>query len=223
VTIRIVIVDDQAVVRAGFRMILGEEADLEVVGEADDGRAAIDLVRGVHPDVVVMDVRMPRLDGLAATEAILSLPLSPPPRVLVVTTFDLDDYVFGALSAGASGFLLKDVTPPELISAVRVVASGESVVSPRATRELINRYVSSARPGQRDPRTDRLTSRELDVLRALARGWSNAEIGAALHLTEATVKTHVSRVLTKLELRSRVQAVVLAYRTGLDRPADDHG
>lgn len=213
---RVVIADDQAVVRAGFRMILGGEADLEVVGEAGDGLAAIDVVRSARPDVVVMDVRMPQLDGIAATRTLLNLSLVPTPRVLIVTTFDLDDYVFGALAAGASGFVLKDVTPRDLIAAVRVVAAGDSVVAPRATRELIQHYVATARPTRPDPRIERLTGREREVLGAMARGWSNSEIGTTLHLSEATVKTHVSRLLTKLEVRSRVQAVVLAYETGLD-------
>ena len=214
---RIVIADDQAVVRAGFRMILADEPGFAVVAEAEDGVGAIEAVRALRPDLVVMDVRMPRLDGIAATREIVSLPLPTPPRVLVVTTFDLDDYVFDALAAGASGFLLKDVTPADLISAVRTVAAGDSVVAPRATRELIDRYVSASRTHRDDARTALLTAREREVLRALARGWSNAEIGTALHLSEATVKTHVSRLLNKLQVRSRVQAVVLAFKTGLDQ------
>lgn len=214
-TTRIVIADDQAVVRAGFRLILGDEPDFEVVAEAADGHDAVKATRRTRPDVVLMDVRMPRVDGISATASILALNLSPPPRVLVITTFDLDDYVFAALAVGASGFLLKDVTPAELITAVRVVAVGDCIIHPRATRELIQRYNASHPTTAYDSRLDRLTDREREVLHALTRGWSNAQIGHALHLSEATVKTHVSRLMTKLEVRSRVQAVVLAHESGL--------
>ena len=214
-TTRIVIADDQAVVRAGFRLILGDEPDFEVVAEAADGHAAVEATRRTRPDVVLMDVRMPRTDGITATESILALKLSPLPRVLVITTFDLDEYVFAALAVGASGFLLKDVTPADLIAAVRIVAAGDCVIHPRATRELVARYNAAHPATAHDSKLDRLTEREREVLHALTRGWSNAEIGHALHLSEATVKTHVSRLMTKLEVRSRVQAVVLAHQAGL--------
>lgn len=216
-TLRVMIADDQAVVRVGFRIILEAEPDISVVGEAANGRHAVALARRVRPDLVLMDVRMPELDGIAATRALTGPNVVEPIPVLVVTTFDLDEYVFAALTAGASGFLLKDVTPARLLEAVRTVAAGDSVVAPRATRRLIAEYVA-ARPVLRtDPRLDTLTEREHQTLAAVARGLSNAEIAAEQHLSEATVKTYVSRMLTKLGLRSRVQAVVLAYETGQAR------
>jgi DNA-binding NarL/FixJ family response regulator len=216
---RVVVVDDQALVRSGFAMIL-TAAGIDVVGEAANGLEAIASVRQLRPDVVLMDIRMPELDGLEATRQILAAhPPGTGPRVIVLTTFDLDQYVYAALTAGASGFLLKDVTPDHLVHAVRLVRDGDALLAPSITRRLIERF---ARP---DP--DRanqhhdlalLTPREREVLTLLAGGLSNAELAAALHLSEATVKTHLTRILTKLGLRDRVQAVVLAYQTGLVQP-----
>ena len=219
-TVRVLVADDQAVVRAGFRLILDDADDIEVIGEAADGRAAVDLARTRRPDVVLMDVRMPVLDGIAATRLLAGPGAPDPPAVLVVTTFDLDEYVFGAFTAGASGFLLKDVSPARLVDGVRTVAAGESVVAPRATRRLVAEYVATAPDPSPETvaRLAALTPREQEILARVARGLSNSEIGRELHLSEATVKTHVSRVLAKLNLRSRVQAVVLAYDSGLIRP-----
>jgi DNA-binding NarL/FixJ family response regulator len=214
VTIRIVLVDDQALVRTGFRMILDETDDIEVIGEASDGTAGIDLAARVKPDVVLVDVRMPSMDGIEATRRLRAL--SPPPKVIILTTFDLDEYVFAGLHAGASGFLLKDTLAADLISAVRVVAGGEAVAGPTVTRRLIAHFLHTAptRPA-RPERLEVLTARELEVLTLIARGFSNTEIAQALHLSEGTVKTHVGRVLAKLELRDRVQAVILGYESGL--------
>jgi DNA-binding NarL/FixJ family response regulator len=222
-SVRVVLVDDQPLLRTGFRMILHSTEDIEVVGEAGDGNQALLVVAETTPDVVLMDVRMPGLDGVEATERIVrSGCLS---RVLILTTFDLDEYAFAGLRAGASGFLLKDVPPAELIAAIRSVAAGDAVISPRITRELLNRY-APALPAAGDAHQDVhpilavLTDREGEVMLALARGLSNAEIAQELFLSEATVKTHVTRILGKLELRDRVQAVVLAYEEGLvDRGA----
>ncbi len=220
--IRLVLVDDQAMVRAGFRMILESEPDLTVVGEAADGLEAIDVVARSAPHVVLMDVRMPRMDGIEATSRILSGGVSGGhgPRVLVLTTFDLEDHVYAALRAGASGFLLKDAPAQQLIDAVRVIAAGDALLAPSVTRLLIEEVSrrpavdpESVAPGLAD-----LTERELEVLRLMARGMSNAEIAQQLYLGEATVKTHVGRVLTKLDLRDRVQAVVVAYESGLVVP-----
>jgi DNA-binding NarL/FixJ family response regulator len=213
--IRVVLADDQPLVRTGLRMILGDEPDLEVVGEAADGAEAVRLCADTVPDVVLMDVRMPVLDGIDATRAITAAP--DPPRVLVLTTFDLDDVVYEALRAGASGFLLKDAPEERLTTAIRVVADGGSLFAPSVTRRLIEEFSRRAAPV---PATSfaSLTERETEVLVQLARGLSNAEIAAALFVTENTVKTHVARVLTKLGVRDRVQAVVLAYESGLVRP-----
>ncbi|WP_156754637.1 response regulator [Actinokineospora pegani] len=216
--IRIVLVDDQELMRVGFRMVLGAQEDMEVVGEAGDGRAAIELTAELRPDVVLMDVRMPVLDGVEATKAITEAGTS---KVLVMTTFDLDEYALSALRNGASGFLLKDTPPAHLVSALRSVASGDAVVSPSVTRRLLDRFLG---PGAGEPRDasalDVLTEREREVLVLIAQGLSNAEIAKKLFLSEATVKTHVGRVLSKLDIRDRVQAVVLAYETGLVRPGD---
>lgn len=218
--IRVLLVDDQAMVRVGFRMIIETEVDLSVVGEAADGREAVDLVERARPDVVLMDVRMPRMDGLEATAIITARP--EPPRVLMLTTFDAEDHVYTALRAGASGFLLKDAPAEQLIDAIRVIHRGDALLAPSVTRMLIAEVArrptvdaATAAPG-----LDELTDRELEVLRLVARGRSNAEIAEALYLGEATVKTHVGRILAKLELRDRVQAVVAAYESGLVTPGD---
>jgi DNA-binding NarL/FixJ family response regulator len=215
--IRIILVDDQELVRAGFRMVLDAQPDMQVVGEAADGNAAIDLARRLHADVMVMDARMPRLDGVEATRQIrLAGDL---PRVLMLTTFDLDEYAFAALKAGASGFLLKDVPPEELLFAIRAIYSGDSVVAPSTTRRLINQFAALL-PGGEQTAPDELadlTDREREVLTLVAQGLSNAEVAQQLFVSEATVKTHVGRVLAKLGLRDRVQAVVYAYEHGLVR------
>jgi len=217
VPLRVVVADDQALVRAGFRMILTAD-HIEVVAEAVNGAEAVDAVRRTRPDVVLMDVRMPEMDGLEATRRILT-GATHEPRVIILTTFDLDHYVYAALSAGASGFLLKDVTPEHLVAAVRMVRSGDALLAPVITRRLVERFAgrdSDTTALHRD--LSALTPRELEVLRLLAQGLSNAELAARLHLAEATVKTHVARILAKLGLRDRVQAVIVAYRTGLVIP-----
>ncbi|MPY77571.1 MAG: response regulator [Actinophytocola sp.] len=213
--IRVVLVDDQELMRVGFRMVLGAQPDIDVVAEAGDGEAAVGLAERHRPDVVLMDVRMPVLDGVEATRRIIAAETA---RVLVMTTFDLDEYVYSALRGGASGFLLKDTPPDELVYAIRSVASGEAVVSPSVTRRLLDRFVDSASAPRDAAVLDVLTEREREVLALVARGMSNIEIAGTLYLSEATVKTHVGRILTKLDLRDRVQAVVLAYETGLARP-----
>ncbi|MHA6797034.1 response regulator [Pseudonocardia bannensis] len=210
------IVDDDALVRAGLTMILGSAENLEIVGEAADGDEAVEAVRRHRPDVVLMDIRMPRMDGLAATQALTAL--STPPRVVVLTTFDLDDYVFRALQAGASGFLLKDTPPRRLVEAVQVVAAGEAMLSPSVTGRLIQHFAATGGDTRRRNARDRLavlTEREREVLVAVARGCSNAEIGRELYLSEATVKAHVSRLLTKLDATNRVQVAILAHDAGL--------
>jgi len=216
--VRILLADDQPLLRTGFRMVLGAEQDLDIVGEAGDGAEAVDLARRLLPDVVLMDIRMPRLDGVAATRAIVDARL--PVRVLILTTFDLDEYVVGALRAGASGFLAKDVPAEDLVTAIRTVAAGEAVVAPRILKRLLDRFADSLPdPSSTPPKAlDSLTEREREVLVQVARGLSNAEIAAELSVSETTIKTHVGHVLTKLGLRDRVQAVVLAYETGLVRP-----
>jgi len=215
--IRVLLVDDQAIVRSGLRLALAAHDDLAVVGEATNGQHAIEVARAARPDVVLMDVRMPVLDGISATAELLAG--DPALRVLVLTTFADDEYVFGALRAGASGYLLKDAEPAEIVAAVRAVAAGESVVAPAVTRRLVDAALSAASPAApSDPRLELLTSREVEVLTALAAGSSNAEIAASLHVSEPTVKTHVSSLLAKLGLRSRVQAVVFAYESGLVTP-----
>ncbi|MBA2348866.1 MAG: response regulator transcription factor [Solirubrobacterales bacterium] len=218
-SIRVLIADDQALVRAGFRMILDAELDLEVVGEAADGRQAVASARELHPDVVLMDIRMPELDGIEATRQLVgeSSPDDATTRVLMLTTFDLNEYVYEALRAGASGFLLKDVPAEQLAAGIRVVAGGESLLAPSITRRLIEEF-ANARPAEppTPPRAfEELTARELEVFKLIARGLSNAEIAAELVVSETTVKTHVGRMLMKLGLRDRVQAVVLAYESGV--------
>jgi len=214
--IRIVLVDDQELVRAGFRMVLDAQPDMQVVGEAGDGLGAIDLARRLHADVMVMDARMPRLDGVEATRRIRQA--GDLPRVLMLTTFDLDEYAFAALKAGASGFLLKDVPPEELLFAIRAVHSGDSVVAPSTTRRLIDQFAALLPGSQEAPdELGELTEREREVLIHVAHGLSNGEIAQRLFVSEATVKTHVGRVLAKLGLRDRVQAVVYAYEHGLVR------
>jgi DNA-binding NarL/FixJ family response regulator len=221
--IRILIVDDQQLLRMGFRMIFEAEPDLEVVGEAGDGTEAVRLTGQSHPDIVLMDIRMPRTTGIEATERIVREFADT--RVLVLTTFDLDEYAFAALRAGASGFLLKNAEPAQLLSAIRTVASGDAVVAPRVTRRLLERFAAHLPSGAEESATDQrlslLTEREREVLIELARGLSNAEIAERLYLSEATVKTHVGRILPKLGLRDRVQAVVFAYETGLVRPGGE--
>lgn len=218
--ITVLLVDDQPLLRMGFRLILEGEDDLHIVGEASDGAEAVRQVRDLNPDVVLMDVRMPVLDGIEATRAITASGAGA--RIIILTTFDVDEYAFAGLQAGASAFLLKDVAPSELISAVRVVASGDAVVAPRITQRLLETYVRGAgRPAPaapRDPLLEDLTPRETEMLEAMAEGLSNAEIAHRYFLSEATVKTHVRRILTKLHLRDRVQAVVYAYETGLVVP-----
>ncbi|GIG68130.1 response regulator [Phytomonospora endophytica] len=217
--LRIVVADDQALVRTGFRMILSADG-IEVVAEAADGTEAVEAVRRTLPDVVLMDIRMPNMDGLEATRRILGAG-GHEPRVIMLTTFDLDHYVYAALAAGASGFLLKDVTPEQLVAAVRLVRAGDALLAPTITRRLVERFArrdAETSAVHRDLST--LTPRELDVLRLLAKGMSNAELAAALHLSEATVKTHVARILGKLGLRDRVQAVVVAYQTGFASTGD---
>jgi DNA-binding NarL/FixJ family response regulator len=217
--IRVVVVDDQALVRGGFRMILDAQRDIEVVAEAGDGREALDKARELRPDVVLMDIRMPELDGLEATRRLLTGDDSS--RVLILTTFDADEYVYEAMKAGASGFLLKDVRPEQLAEAVRVVAAGDALLAPAITRRLVEQFVRRPPPGsEKPPELAELTERELDVLVLVARGLSNAEIASALFLTEATVKTHVTHIFAKLNVRDRVQAVVLAYESGLVQPGD---
>ncbi len=214
--IRTVLADDQPLVRAGLRMILSDQADVDIVGEAANGREAVDLCRSLAPDVVLMDVRMPEVDGIEATRLITAEP--DPPRVLVLTTFDLDDVVYDALRAGASGFLLKDAPEARLVTAIQVVADGGSLFAPSVTRRLIEEFAQRRRRSGPAPEVERLTDRETEVLNLVARGLSNLEIAQRLFVTENTVKTHVARVLMKLELRDRVQAVVLAYESGMVRP-----
>ncbi len=215
--IKVLIADDQSLVRAGFRVLIDSAADLEVVGESADGREAVELTRSLHPDVVLMDVRMPEMDGLAATREIVHG--SEGPRVIVLTTFDIDEYVFEALRAGASGFLLKDMEPAELLLAVRVVAAGDALLSPRVTRRLIEEFATRPDPHRTPPAAlDVLTQREREVLALVARGLSNTEIAGELVISPATAKTHVSRVMMKLDAHDRAQLVVAAYEAGLVSP-----
>jgi DNA-binding NarL/FixJ family response regulator len=218
--IQVLLVDDQSLLRMGFRLILEAEPDIEVAGEAADGATGVSMAAALHPDVVLMDVRMPGLDGIAATAAITAAGTAS--RVLILTTFDLDQYVFAGLKAGASGFLLKDAPPAELLSAVRTVAAGDAVLAPSATRRLIDQFApllpDPGRQQDQDAVLSKLTDRERTVFEQLAAGRSNREIATALHLSEGTVKIHVGRILAKLDIRDRVQAVVLAYESGLITP-----
>ena len=218
--ISVLLVDDQGLVRSGFRMIIDAQEDMEVVGEAGDGRAAIEEAARLHPDVVLMDVRMPEVDGIAATRTIVGE--RPAARVLVLTTFDEDRIVYDAMKAGASGFLLKSAPPAQFVEAVRTVASGEALLAPSVTRRLVEDFVRRPPPGDgsADEALRDLTEREREVLELIGRGLSNSEIAAKLFVSGATVKTHVNRILSKLGLRDRVQAVVLAYETGLVRPGE---
>ena len=211
-SVRVLVADDQSMVRAGFRMLLAEEPDIEVVAEASNGLEAVDKAARFRPTVVLMDIRMPQLDGLEATRRILAA--DDTARILILTTFDLDEYVYEALRAGASGFVLKDDPPEQLIAAVRIVAGGDALLSPAITKRVIKQFTRMPQPAP--PRQlDDLTERELDVFRFIARGLSNAEIGRELYISDTTVKTHITHILQKLDLRDRVQAVVLAYQTGL--------
>jgi DNA-binding NarL/FixJ family response regulator len=215
--IRVLLADDQAMVRTGFAMILEAQPDIQVVGEAEDGERAIVKAARLHPDVIVMDVRMPNVDGVAATRVVVAQPQNVS-RILVVTTFDIDEYVFDALRAGASGFLLKNAPPEELVRAVRVVASGDALLAPKVTRRLIEEFCRQPPRPSSPPQLEELTEREREVLELVARGLSNNEIAERLVVSGGTVKTHVARILMKLQLRERIQAVVLAYETGLITP-----
>ena len=215
-TIRVLLVDDQALVRGGLKMIVDAQSDLEVVGEAVDGREAVEAFHRLKPDVVVMDIRMPNLDGVQATRRIAGPDCPYKARVLILTTFDLDEYVYDALRAGAGGFMLKDAPPAELVNGIRVVAAGDAMLAPTVTRRLIGSFVARApRQTAADSILDQLTEREIEVLKLIARGFSNAQIAEELVVAETTVKTHVARLLDKLELQNRVQAAILAYETGL--------
>jgi DNA-binding NarL/FixJ family response regulator len=216
-TIRVLLVDDQPLLRTGFRMILSAEPDLAIVGEAGEGASGVEAARKLKPDVVLMDIRMPGMDGIAATRALAGPGVEDPMKVLILTTFGLDEYVVEALRAGASGFLLKDAPPEDLVEAIKVVAAGEALLAPSVTRRLLDRVATRLPPATDAaiPALAELTDREMEVLKLVARGLSNAEIAEKLVVSETTVKTHVSRVLAKLDLRDRVQAVILAYETGL--------
>ena len=222
--IRVAIVDDQPLVRAGFAAVIAHVEDLELVGEAADGAAALDVVQQSRPDVVLMDIRMPKVDGIEATRRILADPACAQVRVIVLTTFDVDEYVYGALRAGASAFLLKDAGPEALVDAIRVVAAGDGLLAPSVTRRLIERFAEGSHAAATDDgRLAQLTEREREVLVLVARGCSNAEIGDRLFVSVATAKTHVGRVLTKLDARDRAQLVAIAYETGLVRPGTSEG
>jgi DNA-binding NarL/FixJ family response regulator len=217
-SVRVLIADDQQLVRAGFRMILNTQPDIDIIGEATNGIEAVTMTASLHPDVVLMDIRMPEIDGIEATRRIVAAPSERSTRVLMLTTFDLDEYVYDALRAGASGFLLKDVPPHQLAAAVRTVGDGDALLSPSITRRLIEEFAISRTPAEPRPELAELSPRELEVFRLLARGMSNREIADELFLGETTIKTHVTRILTKLGVRDRVHAVVLAYETGIINP-----
>ncbi|KOX20088.1 LuxR family transcriptional regulator [Saccharothrix sp. NRRL B-16348] len=217
-TIRVLVADDQSMVRAGFRMLLAREQDIEVVAEAGNGLEAVRQAARVHPTVVLMDIRMPELDGIEATRRILATDAAA--RVLVLTTFDLDEYIYEALKAGASGFVLKDDPPEQLIAAIRTVAAGDALLSPTVTKRVIEQFTRIPRPTPPPKELDDLTAREHEVLHFIARGLSNSEIGRELHIGDTTVKTHITHILQKLDLRDRVQLIVLAYRTGIVEAAD---
>jgi DNA-binding NarL/FixJ family response regulator len=217
-TIRVVIADDQHLVRAGFKLILASQPDIEVVGEADTGSQAVEITESLHPDVVLMDIRMPGIDGIEATRRIVSGSRAAGTRVVILTTFDLDEYVYDALNAGASGFLLKDTPPEQLTASVRMVNHGDALLAPSITRRLIEEFTRPRRAATSSPGLEQLSPREAEVFRLIARGLSNQEIAAQLFVGENTVKTHITRILTKLDLRDRVQAVVLAYETGMITP-----
>ncbi len=217
-TVHVLIADDQHLVRTGLKVILDSEPDIEVIAEASDGSEAVSIAREQRPDVAIMDIRMPGLDGIQATRQIVTQSREPRPRVLMLTTFDLDEYVFDALRAGASGFLLKDVPAHQLADSVRMIAAGDALLAPSVTRRLIEQFVAAAPAAPPPPGLQELTPREFEVFRLVARGMSNAEIAVELFIGEATVKTHLTRLLMKLDLRDRVQAVVLAYETGIVSP-----
>jgi DNA-binding NarL/FixJ family response regulator len=218
-SVRVLIADDQALVRAGFKMILEAEPEIEVIGEAEDGVEAVEMIKRLKPDVALMDIRMPRLNGLEATRQIINGGGETPTRVLVLTTFDLNEYVYEALRAGASGFLLKDVPAEQLVAGIQVVARGEALLAPSITRRLIEEFAKNSPVERATPKEiEELTARELEVFKLVSRGMSNAEIAAELIVSETTVKTHVARILMKLHLRDRVQAVVYAYESGLSQP-----
>ncbi len=217
-TIRVLVADDQALVRAGFRMIIDSDDEMEVVAEAEDGSEAVRLARSRQPDVVLMDIRMPAMDGIEATKRLAAEPGCTQARIVILTTYDLDEYVFDALDAGASGFLLKDVSPEDLVQAIRVAARGDALLAPSVTRRLISQFVAIRPSAGESVALSGLTEREEEVLRLVARGMSNAEIATALFVGESTVKTHVGHILEKLHLRDRVQAVIAAYESGLVRP-----
>ena len=220
-SIKVLLVDDQAMVRAGFRMLLEGESSIEVIGEASDGWAAVSAVRSLKPDVVLMDIQMPVMDGLEATRQIVTAQSEIVTRVLILTTFERDEYIFEALRLGASGFILKNASPEDLIVAIRVVAEGEALLSPSVTRRIISEFANRPMPRTHTDELKQLTEREIEVLRLLAKGRTNSEIADELLIGEATVKTHVSNLLTKLGLRDRVQAVVFAYETGLVQPSNN--
>ena len=218
-TVRVLIADDQELIRTGFRMILAAEPDIDVVGEATNGAEAVSICRELHPDVVLMDIRMPELDGIEATRRILAQPHQPKPSVLILTTFERDEYVYGALRAGASGFLLKDVPAHKLAAGIRTIGEGDALLAPSITRRLIEEFAAPRTPADSTPGLDELTPRELEVFQLLASGMTNNEIAAKLVVGDTTVKTHVARILMKLGVRDRFQAVILAYETGLITPS----